>query len=194
MRATSSSFSSARGHFRLRWRPWPFDCPRAPRQAVCKDSGSPHAVFLRHTPLAGISFSYKKRAACRENSRKALQAGTWFRRMNGYEMSYCKYLEPEASSVLSLHVFSQFFHTFLALCAAFGLSPDGAHAKTIQTSEKHAQNRGKTPKIEPLGAPPGDRTLEELRAKARPSASRATRYALSICLFGKVLKCWCGRF
>jgi len=108
--------------------------------------------------------------------------------MNGYEMSYCKYLEPEASSVLSLHVFSQFFHTFLALCAAFGLSPDGAHAKTIQTSEKHAQNRGKTPKIEPLGAPPGDRTLEELRAKARPSASRATRYALSICLFGKVWK------
>ena len=66
--------------------------------------------------------------------------------MNGYEMSYCKYLEPEASSVLSLHVFSQFFHTFLALCAAFGLSPDGAHAKTIQTSEKHAQNRGKPPK------------------------------------------------
>jgi len=67
---------------------------------------------------AGISFSYKKRAACRENSSKSSAGGHWFRRMSGYERSYCKYSEPEASSRLSLHVFSQFFHTFLPLCAA----------------------------------------------------------------------------
>jgi hypothetical protein len=108
------------------------------------------ALYALGSSESGISFSYKKRAACRENSSKSSAGGHWFRRMSGYERSYCKYSELEASSRLSLHVFSQFFHTFLPLCAAslWTIPRWRPTPKTTQIGEKHAQNRGKTPKIE----------------------------------------------
>jgi hypothetical protein len=66
--------------------------------------------------------------------------------MSGYEMSYCKYLEPEVSSGLSLHAFSQFFRTFfhfvLPVCAASHL--DYPRWRPRQKQRKPAKNMPKT--------------------------------------------------
>src|SRR5260370_16696750 len=55
---------------------------------------------------------------CKKNSPK--NSAGWQDSVVGAvtKKSYCKCSEPEASSGLSLHVFSHFFHTFLPLCAA----------------------------------------------------------------------------
>jgi hypothetical protein len=78
-----------------------------------------------------------------KNSPKNSAGGQEIRCGSGYEKSYRKYSEPEASSGLSLHgsassstLFSHF------VLPAFGLPRWRQGQKTARTVEKHAQNRG----------------------------------------------------